>query len=355
VGLPSIFTSPIAIAAASVNDNPAIFGVGYGWSFSFKSFLIDRTGTDTNLLRLHIGSAGVIDYYTNTPQYFDGSTLTTVVGGYQLQHSDGSVDSYLQSYTNHSGQMEYFLTSRSDPAGNSLSFFYSISTNNSIRLLRVTDPDLRSTTFDYGNTNAGCTNLITAVNGPFGSATLVYDETGFLTNIIDAISITNQLDYIGGRIAALTTPYGTTTFVFGGRDDQSTSFFPDTNAANRYVEVTLPTGGKHLYLYREQGADVPSGIMLPNTSPLVNTFDSVADKDQRDSFHWGPLQFPHLSTNNYDFLTNTDYAIATQRHWLMQTNNYVWNPLVRTRTKPGLWHKPRRDHLVRLRWQTRHE
>ncbi len=49
----------------------------------------------------------------------------------------------------------------------------------------------------------------------------MYDEIGFLTNIIDAISITNQLDYIGGRVVALTTPYGTTAFTFGTGPEQS--------------------------------------------------------------------------------------------------------------------------------------
>src|SRR5271157_1269907 len=40
------------------------------------------------------------------------------------------------------------------------------------------------------------------------------------------------------------------------------------------------------------------------------------DQCYRNSFHWDPWQYDHLSTTDPNSLTNTDYAIGRLDHWL---------------------------------------
>src|SRR5206468_2699093 len=114
-----------------------------------------------------------------------------------------------------------------------------------------------------------------------------------------------------GWITNLVTPYGATSFRYGGVDADSPTFFTTGNAVNRFVEVTLPSGGRHLYLYRQDcSAFLPAMYSpVPSTSPLPSTLDNV-DQYARNSFHWDPLQYTHLSTTDPTSLTSADYAIG---------------------------------------------
>ena len=99
----------------------------------------------------HKGGGAWLPYYGG-PQARDGSLLSVIGGGtsYQIEHRDGSVDTYSTIYTNNDGDVFYFLTSKADPAGNSATFTYS--TNSGIfRLVSVTDPDALVTHLYYEN------------------------------------------------------------------------------------------------------------------------------------------------------------------------------------------------------------
>lgn len=312
-------------------EDPAIFGVGTNWTASGRVFLLDKTGVQSGWLRLHRGGSGAIDnyldYYVGTPQFYNGSILTTPDSGltYQIEYADGSKDIFAKTFVNSTGDSLLFLTAKLDPTGNTLTYNYS-SNPNIVRLTSVTDPDSRNTQFYYENSNF--TNLITKVVDPFSRTNLLqYDAAGYLTNIVDVAGLTSGFVYDAGArrswITNLITAYGTTVFKHGGVNAETAGFYDGSNQVNRFVEITQPNGGKHLYLYRQDASSImaSTNASVPVTSPFANTLDN-SELQQRNSFHWEPLQHIGLSTNylfsgNVTNLTSNDYVFARLRHWLV--------------------------------------
>jgi len=242
-----------------VPEKPAIFGVGTNWTPSCRAFLLDATAVQSGLFRLHRGGAGEVDdylnYYVGTPQFFDGSLLTTPDGGqtYQIEYADGAKDVFAKVFVTGGNETLYFLTAKLDPTGNTLTYNYAAN-QNIVRLSSITDPDSRNTTLYYENTSF--TNQITKVVDPFSRTNLLqYDASGYLTNIVDVAGLTSSFVYDAGArrswITNLITAYGTTAFRYDGVNADSVGFYDGGNKVNRSVEVTLPNGGKHLYLYRQ--------------------------------------------------------------------------------------------------------
>jgi RHS repeat-associated protein len=305
----------------AIVEDPQIFGLGTNWSCSFRAFLVDVSGNGS-LLRLHRGSAGWIDYTYGVTQYRDGSILTSTTGGYQITYADGSTDTFTHFYSYTSGSATYnayFITARADPAGNAMTFTYDSGAG--VKLLSVADPDSNSTQLYYQN--ASFPYQITAVVSPDSRTNLlVYDDQGYLTNTTDCLGIPCQFQYDTGTrrawITNMVTPYGATGFAYGGVDVNTNSFESGGNVVNRYVTVTLPNGGKELYLFRQDcsGFMSSTNATVPDTSPLVSTLDNV-DQNARNSFHWSPLQYANLSTNDPNSLSSADYAIGQLRHWLI--------------------------------------
>jgi YD repeat-containing protein len=235
-----------------LTEDPTVFGVGNNWSCSFRAFVGNSSGAP-GLLFLHRGGAGYIYYTNDVTQARDGSILTAITNGYQIAYADGSTDLFQFPFVNGSGDQIYFLSSRSDPAGNALTFNYQ--TNGGVlQLTSVSDPDSpQPTTLHYENSTFA--NRITRVVDPFGrTAILQYDANGYLTNIVDVATNSSSLAYDPagtGWITTLTTPYGATSFRYGGVDSNSSTFYTVGNVVNRFVDVTLPTLGHYLYLYRQ--------------------------------------------------------------------------------------------------------
>ena len=314
----------------AVPENPAVFGVGTNWSTSFRAFLVDATSVQVGLFRLHRGGAGLIDYYVGTPQFFDASLLTTPDNGqtYRIEYPNGATDVFAKSFVNGDGNTLYFLTAKTDPAGNTLTFNYATN-QNIMRLSSVTDPDNRSTQLYYEN--SAFTNQITKVVDPFNRTNLLkYDGAGYLTNVVDVAGLASSFGYDAGTrrswITNVVTPYGTTAFRYGGVNADTADYFDGGNQVNRFVEVTLPNGGKQLYLYRQDCSNFmsPTNSPLPSTSPFANALDNV-DQDQRNSFHWSPLQYDGLSSGYVQSgdvanLTTNDYTLGSLRHWLVDPN-----------------------------------
>ena len=215
-----------------------------------------------------------------------------------------------------------------DPAGNYNTYNYS--TNSGIfQLMSVTDADSNQTSLYY--TNLAFPNQITSVVDPFSRTNLLsYDANGYLTNSVDVAGLSSSFKYDAsepGWITNLVTSYGATGFSFGGVD-------VNTNlgdaGVDRYALITLPTGGKHLYLYM---ADCTSFLgswspTVPSTTPFTNTFEKSSDGTYPylNSFYWGPLQYETLSTNNIMALNSADYANGRFRHWLQLTNPGTHEP-----------------------------
>ena len=86
----------------------------------------------------------------------------------------------------------------------------------------------------------------------------------------------------------------------------------------RSILVSNPDGGHQAYLYTNSAAGVASSYatnQLPNTTPYTNTFDN-SDLDVRNTFHWGPRQYAHLSTTNIASFTANDFKAGRMKHWL---------------------------------------
>ncbi|HEY5915235.1 MAG TPA: hypothetical protein VJA21_31970, partial [Verrucomicrobiae bacterium] len=309
----------------AVEEDPNIFGVGTNWSCSFRVYLLAQSPT----VWLHKGGAGWIPYQPGVTQYRDGSILTTTSSGYEIDYADGSVSQFTNFFSAGVG-FTYFLTSQSDPAANTTIYTYS-NTPSFVQLLSVSDPDGNATTLQYKN--ASFPLQITAVVDPFSRTNfLYYDSAGYLTNMTDVIGLSSSFAYDAGTrrgwITNLTTPYGSTAFRYGGVDADNGTFSTDTNAVNRFVEVTLPTLGKELYLYRQ---DCTNFMVAATYSPTPTiyvlgngTLDNV-DQNYRNSFHWDSFQYTGLSTNyletgDVNNLTASDYALGRLYHWLKQSS-----------------------------------
>src|SRR5882672_6417304 len=282
-----------------ISEDATIFGVGTNWSWSSRVFLADVTALVPGLMRLHRGGAGAIDCWINTNNFFDGSMLTNVGGTYQIEYPDGRKWIFGKTFLFGGSQPLFFLTAQKDPAGNTVTYNYS-SDPSLVQLTSVQDADLNSTLVYYENTSFPA--QITKVVDPFGRTNVItYDNLGTLTNITDAVGLSSGFAYDAAHptwITNMTTPYGSTGFRFGGVNANNTDFFATGDQVNRFVEVTLPSGGKQLYLYRQDCSGFLSSTYspVPKPSPLSDTLDNV-DQQNRNSFFWDGPQ--------YDALNNT--------------------------------------------------
>jgi hypothetical protein len=139
----------------------------------------------------------------------------------------------------------------------------------------------------------------------------------------DVAGLTSSFTYDAGNpgwITNLTTGYGSTGFSYGGTDVNNKDFNTTGNVVNRWVQVVLPTSGTHLYLFRQDCSGFMSSTYssIPSTSPLANTLDNV-DQENRNSFHWNPLQYVALSTTDPTSLSTTDYSLGRLNHWLIDS------------------------------------
>lgn len=266
---------------------PAVFNyfnVSTNWTFSWMRFIQDDPShAGQSVMRYQAdGGAWLYTGYSSAtgafaPEEADASVLTLISKTpviYQRSLQDGSIELYSQSDGATSFPRNVFLTAIIDPQGNALTLSYS-TLGGKVRLNALTDATGRKTTFSYGN--AASPLLITQITDPFGrSAKLTYDASGRLISITDVIGIISSFTYdSAGLVNALTTPYGTTHFMYGG------------NGVTRFVNVTDPLG-LHEREETLQPAPVPfSDALAPNMNPPP--FNAYLN--YRDSFHWDKHQY----------------------------------------------------------------
>jgi YD repeat-containing protein len=310
----------------AIHEDPAIFGVGSNWCSSFRAFIFDNDGGGISF-GFHHGGAGVVEYTVGVHQYDDYSLLTPVTGGYQIQYRDGAIDTFTEFFVMYDTTNVgcYFLTAQSDPAGNTTLYEYA-NYPSAMQLRYVVDPDGNTNSLYYENTTF--TNLITKVVDPWLRTNLLaYDQNGYLTNTTDPVGVSTSFIYdstYAGWIDSMTTPpYGTTSFAYGGQDANNTDFYTGGGVVNRFITITLPTGGNYLYLYRQDCSQfMPTAYSgIPSTYGLATTLDNI-DQENRNSFEWDPMQYQYLTTpvdpNN---LQSWEYAIGHLRHWLIDPSS----------------------------------
>ncbi|HEY3762349.1 MAG TPA: RHS repeat-associated core domain-containing protein, partial [Verrucomicrobiae bacterium] len=256
------------------------------------------------------------------------------------------------------------LTEKIDPQGRITRLGYEQETNTipyCYRVRYVVDPDGRTNTFLY---NSGF--QLAQIVDPYGrNITLnYYSATGYsglLSSIVDAARMTNSFTYQpptwatngsppvisvldNGWISALTTTYGTNSFLYYqvAESDVTDGF------QQRAIYINEPAGAQQLYFYYHNNPTEASNDVPPTVTG--QTFDSGASGSidpsliHRNSYHWGRLQYEALVGNYYfnegigqafeyqvsnpgysqsEFasalgaLTQNDFNKAGLKHWLL--------------------------------------
>jgi YD repeat-containing protein len=295
-------------------SQPAVFSffnISPKWTFNWATYIQDdphSVGSNVIRYRPTGGDSPESGYKSGTlaPDELDASVLVLASQNpvvYRRQLRDGTVETYAQSDGAASYPRHVFLNSITDPQGNTLTLNYRV-VSNQVLLTSLTDATGRQTTFSYGV--AGSPLLITRITDPFGrSANLDYDAEGRLISITDVLGLKSSFTYgANSLVNSLTTPYGTTTFAYGGSGN------------TRFVQVTDPLG----YNEREetlQPAPVPFSDPA-NTVPqgIVSPFNQYLN--YRDSFHWDKHAYVVAACKATG---GCNYGLARITHFTHDVNN----------------------------------
>ena len=280
----------------------------------------------------------LLQRYSNGPNG-QGGPNDTGESGLMLVHADGSQDIYgiggggTDIYGDYYSAI-FLLSRHIAPNGDTTWFDYDTLNFGPLLLANVIDPDGRTNTLTYT-----ANNLLASVTNAYGqSAHFKYDSKGNLTNIVDAQSLSSSITYdTNGYPTALITPYGTTRFAIYVNPNEATTNNADGNNGgdtapyiDRALLATDPVGANYLYLYQYDSASFMSTAYpssdVPANTPLGTLDDGSTGTNfltgvcYRNSFYWGPRQYPNLSTTNIFNFTANDYLHGRMQHWLEDTN-----------------------------------
>jgi YD repeat-containing protein len=308
-------------------EQPAIFtytNFGPKWTSNWISYITDNTSTN-GTLDIYTSGGGAETYSfigdVSIPGLVDQAVVTRMVSGgktigFTRQLPDGSMQTYMEPF----GTNQFFLTSISDPQGNTVSLTYDKRT----RITTITDAIGEKTTLIYGL--ASDLFKVTKVVDPFGrSASFTYNSNGELASITDMLGITSSFLYLFGSgdfIDSMTTPYGTTRFTYG---DATTDFYLGTT---RFVTITDPLGQTERVEYHDNApgiASIDPANTVPTGMTVMNHFLSF-----RNTFVWDKHQLP-LATNSDGTL---DFTKATIMHWLHSDNINVTSRVLESIKQP---------------------
>jgi YD repeat-containing protein len=246
------------------------------------------------------------------PGAFSQSTLNIRFGanqsiaGFTRLLPDGSQEQFdnLQGGT-------YYMTYVQDPQGNGVTITY----DNRIRIVALTDALGLVTTFSYPSSTAW---NVTQVTDPFGrQAEFGYDPTGRLTSITDVLGITSIYAYNDPFnttfVSSLTTPYGTTNFMYGDEGNLSQPA-PAPQETTRFIVITDPMGRVSRVEFN-QGASSQSaggtgsqgncgaaaGTIVPCTEPAWDVPTGFGPRninlEFRNTFVWTPVELEQATAN----------------------------------------------------------
>jgi RHS repeat-associated protein len=305
---PAVFTTlTYNQREASQPANFGFFNVSQKWAINWLSYIQDSPTAPGASVSRYVAGGGSVSYsgYNSstgqfTPQTRDQAVLVRTSGNpitYERRLANGSREVYSQSNGATIAPRRVFLSQLVDASGNAVTLNY----DSQLRLTSITDATSRNTTFAYENTALPL--QITKITDPFGrSAQLNYDSSGRLSSITDVIGLTSSFHYnASSLIDSMTTPYGTTSFVFGESGDY------------RWLEATDPLGYKERLEYRQgvstipfsdPTSTVPSGIVAPFNAYL----------NGRNTYYWDKHTY-QLSAGDY-----TKARIKHWTHWSQNTN-----------------------------------
>jgi RHS repeat-associated protein len=284
---------------------PATFtfsNLGQKWSHNWMGWVQDNPNSLGNSVKVMLTSGGARTergYNSSngefTAESTDGTKLVLVSTNpikYERRSADGSKEVYAQSDNSTSSTRRIFLTSRIDAQGNEVTLTY----DDTQRLTTITDALGQKTTLEYGDSDHPL--MITGVTDPFGRhATIEYDENQRLNALTDSIGMRSSFSYNNGTfINAMTTPYGSTSFVTG------------QNGVQRWLEATDPQGNKERVEFNHGAAGIPFN---ESTTPAgMNLFNSYING--RNTYYWDKTAMKEGAG---------DYTKALIHHWLHDTHN----------------------------------
>ena len=309
VGPASLFTARYHQRA---DGQPATFtfsNLGPSWFHDWMAYIVDdptTPGADVNVFPRGGGYFTFTGFDSTTQTYalelISNTTLIiTSPTSYERLFPDGSKEVYAQPNNVTGPGRQVFLTQIIDAQGNTLTLKY----DSQFRLVSVTDTIGQVTTLSYDL--KADPYKITEVTDPFGrSAKFTYSRlsgTYMLTSITDVVGITSSFAYEIGFLHALTTPYGTTQFLFSqgfgaAGDGRSLDIYDPTNGHQR---VEFMDGGdaydKENYPYAD--SVIPSGMNLFNAYLYA-----------RDVFYWDQHA---MEVAPYDYSQAVVYHF---QHWV---------------------------------------
>jgi RHS repeat-associated protein len=281
--------------------------LGRRWRFPWLSYLEDDPSNPYAQVS-HIAGKGSKQTYSGfngtsfAPEINSRAILTRTSSSpirYERQLPDGSLQVFSQSDGGVSPR-RVFMTEWRDARGNAAVITF----DSQLRIVSISDSLSQVTTLSYELTADPL--KVTKVTDPFGrSAKLEYDGAGALVRITDVIGIVSAFEY--GQfdfIRALTTPYGTTTFVYGSPLSEQGAYYNDW-----WVEATDPLGGKQRMEYNWKKGSLPA-TEAANTVPAG--FINNANLNLRNSYYWDKRAM---------MLHPGDYTKAKVMHWLWSPNN----------------------------------
>lgn len=275
---------------------------GAQYLISFSSDTLTNYHKNATLTRLRDGNGAII------------GILATFPSGHQYKYAQ---------YKYLSGWSMWYLTEEIDPSGNKLTFGYN-SVNRDI-LETVTDADANVTTITRQDNVGADLHTEYTITDPSGKYAVLAIEAGTtdLVKITDSAGIVSTMAYFGyNGPSSLTTPYGTTYFT---PDYQGYTF-------DRSMIVTLPTGGKHVWVLIDSATSGQiaytnfNSSQLPTNTPFATVsypsgYMDVNNRRDRNTIYWNPSQFASCSTTNLTDLVWNDLKKGRIRHWLWKVEN----------------------------------
>jgi RHS repeat-associated protein len=306
---------PITIAynqlEASQPANFTFFNVSPRWSMNWLAYIQDDPTNPGNSVARIVGGGGSItetgyNGLAFSPEEQTGAILTYTPGAaptYTLTFPDGSANTYGVSNGATTYPRVVFLTAQADSFGNKLTFTY----DSQFRLTKITDATSRVTTFGYSDTAFPL--QVTTITDPFKrSAILSYDTLGRLSSIKDAAGFVSSFAYdTNSFVNALTTPYGTTNFVYG---QNGNSLYLQATDPLGYTERTEFIQGAPNIPFSDPTNTIPAGIIAPFNQYL----------NDRDTYYWDKHAYAVAAGN---------YSMARQRHWAhLNTNTNITSDVI---------------------------
>jgi RHS repeat-associated protein len=286
---------------------PALFSywnLGPKWTNDWLSYITDDPSNPAADAKLYVRGGGQETYTgfnAGTQQYGTQLRSRSVLArisstSYERRMPDGSKQVFSQPDGATTFPRKIFMTQVVDPMGNAVVLTY----DSSLRLTAITDAIGQVTMLSYQDATKPL--MLTKVTDPFGRFATFQYSFGKLNKITDVINLESQFPtYLGDFIAAMTTPYGTTTF--------SRPPGQPGDATNRKIQATDPLNDTEKLEFRQGVAAIPDSDPA-NTVPAGMATHNTFLKG-RNSFYWDKQAFA---------LGQNDYTKAKLTHWLHSIN-----------------------------------